>query len=141
MVDMIPQSHIIFVDADFVKWGQEQSSILFLQRINIQSKNFNSRTSAEFGFPNPFQPDDFVSEDADMMVRMWKEGRLAEMFEQTDAEQGDKEDGEILVQNQPNIILDVNFEGCEDSKKDIKIGSYQIRKKKEKIEKLFCEVM
>ena len=96
MVDMIPKSHIIFVDADFVKWGQEQSSILFLQRINIQSKNFNSRTSAEFGFPNPFQPDDFVSEDADMMVRMWKEKRLAEMFHKTDAERDVEEDGEII---------------------------------------------
>ena len=105
---------------------------------NDLAKSFNFRW---FGFPNPFQPGGSVSEDADMMVRMWKEGRLAEMFEQTDAEQGDKEDGEILVQNQANIILDVNFEGCDDSKNDIKIGSYQIRKKKEKIEKLFCEVM
>ena len=47
-------------------------------------------------FLNPFLPGGSVSEDADMMVRMWKEGRLEEVFQQTDAEQGDEEDGEIL---------------------------------------------
>ena len=69
-----------------------------------------------FCFPNPFQPGGSVSKDADMMVRMWKEGRLEEMLEQTDAEQADGEDGEILVQNQATIIIDVNIEGCEESK-------------------------
>ena len=69
-----------------------------------------------FGFPNPFQPGGSVSDDADIMVRMLKEGRLAEMFAQTYAEHADEEDGEILVQNQATIIIDVNIEGCEESK-------------------------
>jgi hypothetical protein len=44
-----------------------------------------------FGFPNPFQPGGSLSEDADLIVRMLKEGRLAEMSQQTDLEQEDIE--------------------------------------------------
>ena len=55
-------------------------------------------------------------------------GRLEEMFQQTDAEQGDEEDGEMLVQNQANIIQDGNIERCEETKTNIKTGSYQIKK-------------
>ena len=105
---------------------------------NDLAKSFNFRW---FGFPNPFQPGGRVSEDADMMVRMWMEGRLEEVFQQTDAEQGDEEDGEILVQNQANIIQDGNIERCEETKTNIKTGSYQIKKKKEKMKKLLCSVM
>ena len=36
-----------------------------------------------------------MSEDADRMIRMWKEDRLAEMFEQKDLEQEDEEDPDI----------------------------------------------
>ena len=37
-----------------------------------------------------------MSEDADMMVRMWKEKRLAEMFHNTDSEHWVEDDGEII---------------------------------------------
>ena len=37
-----------------------------------------------------------MSEDAAMMVRMWKEKRLAEMFDNTDSEHGVEDDGEII---------------------------------------------
>ena len=41
-----------------------------------------------------------MSEDADMMVRLWKDGRHAE----------------IAVQNHGNIILDDDFVNCIESK-------------------------
>ena len=43
-----------------------------------------------FSFNNPFRPGGCISEDADLMLRMWKEKRLTEFFD--DTEHRDEED-------------------------------------------------
>jgi hypothetical protein len=49
-----------------------------------------------FSFNNPFWPGGCISEDADLMLRMWKEERLTEFFDDTEhREEEDELDDEI----------------------------------------------
>ena len=95
-----------------------------------------------FGFPNPFQTGGIVSKDADLIVRMWKEGRLAELYQQTDIDSKDAEPVDITKnKNNANAILNAEFVEYGVSNKAIQTGSSQIKKKKDKIEKLLCTVI
>ena len=79
-----------------------------------------------------------MSEDADMMVRMWKEKRLAEMFHKTDAEQGVENDGEIFEKEYKKATTVVFVKKGEITiEKDI----IKNKNKRDKIEKLCCSVM
>ena len=83
-----------------------------------------------------------MSEDADLIVRMWKEGRLAEISQQTDIKHEDVEPRDKTNDmNTANVILDAKFIECGVSEKAIQTGSSQIKKKKDKIEKLLCTVI
>lgn len=94
------------------------------------------------GFPNPFLPGGSVSEDADLIVRMWKEGRLAEMYDQKVIKPEDAEPVDITNNKKTaNAILNAEFVEYGVSNKAIQTGSSQIKKKKDKIEKLLCTVI
>ena len=83
-----------------------------------------------------------MNEDADLIVWLWKEGRFVEMSQQTDIEQEDMEDGDITnKKTNSNVILDAEFVEYGVSNKAIQTGSSQIKKKKDKIEKLLCTVI
>ena len=83
-----------------------------------------------------------MSEDADLIVRMWKEVRLEEMSQQTDSGHEDVETGDITNNKKTaNVILDAKFIECGVSEKAIQTGSSQIKKKKDKIAKLLCTVV
>merc|ERR1712128_76410 len=120
----------------------EPKSLLFKEKVEIESKTVISRPSIAYGFPNPFQPEGLVSEDADRMIRMWKEDRLAEVFEQEDVEQEDEEDPDISDEVFTKD-LNVNFVPPGNFKTTVeKIdNNTENRNKREKLQRIGCSVM
>ena len=79
-----------------------------------------------------------MSEDADMMVRMWKEKRLAEIFDKTDAKKQVEDDGDMIEKEYKKDTTVVFVKKGEIIiEKDI----IKNKNKREKIEKLCCSVM
>ena len=95
----------------------------------------------EFGFPNPFLPGGQVSEEADLIVRLWTEGRLAEFFNKVNESSDESE------------TIEIEQRGCKESKKEAKVvfvGADEVdqdkrngnqKKKKEKFQNLCCTMM
>jgi len=101
-----------------------------------------SRPVEEFGFSNPFQPGGCVNEDADMIIRMWKEKRLAEIFcPTTVTTEEDEKDGETFADNKntDNNNTIVGFGKTEDVRD--KTNTELILSKKKKFQPPCCSVM
>eukprot|EP00092_Neocalanus_flemingeri_P021320 GFUD01023108.1.p1 GENE.GFUD01023108.1~~GFUD01023108.1.p1 ORF type:complete len:100 (+),score=34.53 GFUD01023108.1:67-366(+) len=56
---------------------------------NKYEETYQISLSPEYGFANPFLPGGCLSDDADLMVKMWKEKRLSEMYGSSGTEDGD----------------------------------------------------
>ena len=73
-----------------------------------------------------------------MMVRMWKEKRLAEIFDKTDAKKQVEDDGDMIEKEYKKDTTVVFVKKGEITiEKDI----IKNKNKREKIEKLCCSVM
>eukprot|EP00092_Neocalanus_flemingeri_P047923 GFUD01054490.1.p2 GENE.GFUD01054490.1~~GFUD01054490.1.p2 ORF type:complete len:108 (+),score=36.26 GFUD01054490.1:29-325(+) len=65
--------------------NKPKAAIYYIKEGNRQreDKKCKMSPSPEYGFANPFLPGGCLSDDADLMVKMWKEKRLAEWYCQT----------------------------------------------------------
>ena len=105
-----------------------------------QSDVMMKERNKEFGFPNPFLPGGQVNEEADLIVRLWTEGRLAEFFNKVNYSTDHSE-------------IEVEQKQCKETKKETKVVSNiaeevnktkqngNQKKKKEKFRKFCCIIM
>ena len=95
-----------------------------------------------FGFSNPFQPGGCVSEDGVLIVRMWKEERLAELYDKTVTEHGEEEGGEKIYKGpMRNENVHISSVENENVKETNRADNFKNMKKKEKFKSLCCSVM
>ena len=87
-----------------------------------------------FSFNNPFRPGGCISEDADLMLRMWKEKRLVEFFDDTEHREGEDELDAEIKKSENNDKFDVS-----DELKKRKYGNC-LRPKKQ-VPSLCCSLM
>eukprot|EP00092_Neocalanus_flemingeri_P019125 GFUD01020716.1.p1 GENE.GFUD01020716.1~~GFUD01020716.1.p1 ORF type:complete len:196 (-),score=59.56 GFUD01020716.1:146-733(-) len=109
----------------------------------------HSNRSTEFGFSNPFQPGGCVSGDADLIVKMWKEERLSELYCHKGTEQGDEEDGENTDRDHnKNGVETINANGdfknltkADNFKNSAPSENVKKKNKKEKFKSLCCSFL
>ena len=87
-----------------------------------------------FSFNNPFRPGGCISEDADLMLRMWKEKRLAEFFDDTEHREEEDDLDAAIKKSENNDKCDVSDELMK--RKD----DHSFRPKKQ-VSTLCCSVM
>ena len=86
-----------------------------------------------FSFNNPFRPGGCISEDADLMLRMWKEKRLTEFFETENREEEDELDAQIKKNE--------NKDKCDVSDELVKRKDGNSFRPKIQVSSLCCSVM
>ena len=85
-----------------------------------------------------------MSEDADMIVKLWKEKRLSELYCQTVTEHGDEEDVDNINNTDKDHSRSNLNVGCvknEDLKQTSSTDELKNRNKRKKFQALFCSVM
>ena len=87
-----------------------------------------------FSFNNPFRPGGCISEDADLMLRMWKEKRLTEFF-------GDTEHREVEDELDAEIKKSEHNDNCDVSDELMKRKYENSLRPKKQFSSLCCSVM
>ena len=73
-----------------------------------------------FSFNNPFRPGGCISEDADLMLRMWKEKRLTEFFDDTEHREEEGELDAAMRKSDKNDMIDEQVNRKDENHKSTK---------------------
>eukprot|EP00092_Neocalanus_flemingeri_P103633 GFUD01132646.1.p1 GENE.GFUD01132646.1~~GFUD01132646.1.p1 ORF type:complete len:115 (+),score=42.27 GFUD01132646.1:37-345(+) len=102
-----------------------------MEQHKLQSKSLYS------GWDNPFQPSGSVSEDADLMLKMWKEERLSELYCHTEVLLvGEKDEVDGEMKNIDNLEISDIGEGVVEQNE-----AFDSTRVKTKLMSLCCSIM
>eukprot|EP00091_Calanus_sinicus_P006513 TRINITY_DN17198_c0_g1_i1.p1 TRINITY_DN17198_c0_g1~~TRINITY_DN17198_c0_g1_i1.p1 ORF type:complete len:155 (-),score=58.61 TRINITY_DN17198_c0_g1_i1:156-620(-) len=121
-------------DVDMIDRKQKKVEVLRVTFSETIEKNDDDEhmTSYDLNLENPFLPGGCVSEDADLMLRMWKEERLTEFFADTEHREEDDEPDAAIKKN-------VNNDKCDDS--DEVVERKDEKRPRKQFSTLCCSVM